>query len=268
MSSQQQEQQPQPTAMPSFLQWHPNTFLDKLICACGSPESQVFDETYDSGAQKNQTAYYDMNGFADKDPQPSIHRKETLPMQNTSPSTSYSRFQSRPIEGTLSFMELDDSIREQAPRRMGSDSIFSRGGVDSCDSSSSVDCFKHDLSENSGPPAIRAADTYTTVSMSMSYQEDDAKSTSSTEAINNCFRKRKLTATPPRSSVKQQHTKKIDAHEAYGHLLRMKPQNYLQDDDGSERVGVVYRRQSFYFDDESSESLPPSMPMLDIRVSI
>jgi hypothetical protein len=146
MSSQQQEQQPQPTAMPSFLQWHPNTFLDKLICACGSPESQVFDETYDSGAQKNQTAYYDMNGFADKDPQPSIHRKETLPMQNTSPSTSYSRFQSRPIEGTLSFMELDDSIREQAPRRMGSDSIFSRGGVDSCDSSSSVDCFKHDLS--------------------------------------------------------------------------------------------------------------------------
>jgi hypothetical protein len=261
MSSQQQEQQPQSSAMPSFLQWYPNMFLDKLICACGSPESQVFDETYDSGAQKKQTAYYDMNVFADgKDPQPSIHRKETLPIQNTSTSSSHSRFQSRPIEGTLSFMDLDESIREQAPQRMGSGSIFSRGDDDSCDSSNSVDCFKRD-------PAIRAADTYTTVSMSMSYQEEDAKSTSSTEAIDNCFRKRKLATTPPRSSVKQQNTKKIDAHEAYGHLLRMKPQNYLQDDDESERVGVIYRRQSFYFEDESSESLPPSMPMLDMRVS-
>jgi hypothetical protein len=264
-----QQQQPQPSAMPSFLQWYPNKFLDKLICACGSLESQVLDETDDFSvgsvyAEKKQAAYYDMKAFADDaDQQSSIHRKETLPIQNTSTSTSCSMFQSRPIiEGTLSFMDLEDSIREQAPQRMGSQSIFSRGDDDTRDSSSSVDCFKYDLSENSGPPAIRAADTYTTVSMSMSYQEEDKRSVASTEAINNCFRKSNLTTAPPRSSVKQQHTKKIDAHEAYGYLLRMKPKNYLQDDDDSECMGVSYRRQSFYFEDESSESLPPSMPIV------
>jgi hypothetical protein len=314
---QQQQQQDQSSMMSSF--------LDNLLCACGgSPESQVLEETGLSSVgslsyvpQTKQAAYYDTatNEHADdyyyhfsKDLQASSRlppQKERLPSFHSTSNSSFSLYQSKPIEGTLSFMDMDDSIRDdkEEPSR-------SCMGLPQSGSFHSVNCFKYDVSERSAAngenvlPAISAADTYTTISMSLSYQEeedveeeDDEEDAVSTESIHYCFRTSNVTTPPMRrsvgtsgSSMKQQppllqHGTKIDIdaaaaavapHEAYGYLLRMMPQNYLQEEDQSERVGILYRSQPFSFEEDeyesesvvleeelsSSSSLPPLMPEL------
>jgi hypothetical protein len=170
--------------------------MEKINCLCAS-ENQVMDEgedfddifTYDERKKnlQNFMASCHFDGFEQEDESTnSIHRKDTLPIQNIS-LTSYRS-------------EPDEETRQKAPR---SDRGHKR--------------------MNSLHSHTSSADTYTTVSLSQSFMHDDDKvcSTVTKEAVKNL-----QTLFRSKGRTDNNHE-----HEAYRYLQRMKPDNYVREDD-------------------------------------
>jgi hypothetical protein len=155
-----------------------------------------------------------IDGFEQDESTNSIHRKDTLPIQNTS-LTSY---QSEPNEET----------RQKAPR---SDRGHKR--------------------MNSLHSRTSSADTNTTVSLSQSfvYDDDEVCSTVTKEAVKSC-----QTLFRSKGRMDSNHE-----HEAYGYLQRMKPDNYVREDDDDDlSVGKMSCLGPILF----SEAFRPPMPDL------
>jgi hypothetical protein len=245
---QQQEQQENP----SFLEWYSNKtgiVMDNLCFSCANvypSEIQDFDgvSTYEEQKEHMRRCYasYEIPGdFQDY----SIHRKETLPIQN--------------IWGAHSLLQAnsfidddddddDDAPLEHAPLSPTKPSIFRENSRDSLDV-----FYSHAFEKPMLHPPISPSDTYTTISMSMSLSDDededdeeDRRSTTSDEAMSQLFRPKQLHATSSTSSSSSLKDGAND-HESYGYLLRMKPQNYMHGGgDEEDRIGFQQRLRPAY----------------------
>jgi hypothetical protein len=162
------------SGVPALLGWwySNNYFTDKLNCLCAS-ENQVvvsddddvedFDDTISAYYHKrkqgrlyreNFMASYHFDGFEQGDESiHSIHRKDTMPMQNTSLMSYESE-------------EQDEETRQEAPR------VGNRG---------------HKRVSSMDSHTTSSADTCTTVSLSQSfmYDDDEVCSAVTTEEVKN-----------------------------------------------------------------------------------
>jgi hypothetical protein len=137
-----------------------------------------------------------------------------------------------------------------------------------------------------GPPPISPSDTYTTISMSHSMEflldaddEDEEElvlgrtaSTVSTELVSHCFRRSTSDGESVEKTPEPSYPEE-DSNDPHRFLLRMKPQNYLHDDEDDDYTdGYMYH--SMQWDHYSAfpsktlvrmndpENLPPQMPEL------
>lgn len=147
-----------------------------------------------------------------------------------------------------------------------------------------------------GPPPISPTNTYATVSLSQSMSQDDyyeehdynynyndydyehqeerleSGSAVSTQVVSHCFRPKRQKIVLP-SSNDDENTdddKNGVEHEAYGFLLRMRPHNYLREDQqGIDYAGGVMFQSPMRMlddadsDDDSYSIRAPSMPELE-----
>jgi hypothetical protein len=231
------------SGVPALLEWYSNNFMEKLNCLCAS-ENQVLDEVEDFDdisithdehlPPKNFMSSYHFDDFEQQDESNnSIHRKDTLPTQN-SMSTSYhcqSRQQKSP-----------QSTTTRQSRRL---------------------CQKWENSLDS--PTSSSADTYTTVSLSQSYLDEEEYDDEDEDDV--CHSTATTEVNPFRSTTRgadDSSPPKHD-HEAYLYLLRMKPDNYIrdndhEDDDDLSFVGQLSYLRPVFFSEAAPP--PPQQPIL------
>jgi hypothetical protein len=230
-------------------------FMDKLCFTCVSSDNQILDDSsdfeevdavYACDKQKEPIRkFFESYEVSEEFEDNWIHHKDPLPMQNITRRT-YSLLQSSSF-----FLDKDDNdvfsrgYDDDAPQ--GQTPAHSR--ENSCDSlvvlsSAAVHKPLH--------PPISPCDTNTTVSLSQSMDDDeeDWRSTTSTEVMSQLFRPKRNNSSSSKSGGNKDH-------ESYRCLLRMKQQNYTHGGDHADEMPGLQLLRPTYCGNDSFTVRPP-----------